>query len=160
MRARQQDADEQAAHYPADSEGIDVVRKSAAASTVPAKLKDSELPVISAMEYDDMDTAKGLIEEAVMLKEQADAVKEARDLVNERLASLAQAYGMKHGMRHGQTAIRMQFGQTRKSLDKGMLLLNGCPAEAIAKSYKDSKPFDVVTVVDMSKVMGNGTADD
>jgi hypothetical protein len=162
MRARQQDAEEQAAGYGP----ITVTRQgkidfeedflpegpkpSKPAANVTAKLRDSELPVISAMEYDDMDAAKGLIEEAVMYQEQLAAATEGMKFTKERLAALAQAYGMKNGMRYGQTAIRVQLGQTRKTLDKGLLMLNGCPAEAIEASYKDSKPFDVVTVVDLS----------
>jgi len=161
MRARQQDAEEQAAgygNYPEVLEETVAIRGVTMQAVDPAngrpttlaKLRDSELPVISAMEYDDMDAAKGLIEEAVMYQEQLAAATEGMKFTKERLAALAQAYGMKNGMRYGQTAIRVQLGQTRKTLDKGLLMLNGCPAEAIEASYKDSKPFDVVTVVDLS----------
>lgn len=161
MRSRQQDADDNAAHYPLTGDPPTIPASKPTSAVVPDKVRDSDLPVISAMDYDDMDQAKMLIEEAVMYQEQIAAATEAMKFTKERLAALAVAYGMKSGMRYGQTAIRVQLGQTRKSLDKGLLMLNGCPPEAIERSYKDSKPFDVVTVVDMSKPRSSsGPADD
>ena len=169
MDARER-AEEQAAHYPAEGRPGNAIdddpvfdrradRKGPTAAPPAVKLKDSELPVISAMDYDDMDQARTLIEEAVMYQEQIAAATDAMKFTKERLAALAQAYEMKNGMRYGQTAIRIQFGQTRRTLDKGLLLLNKCPADAIEKSMKEGRPYDVVTVVaDMTRA--SGAADD
>jgi hypothetical protein len=102
----------------------------------------------------------------IELQGQAEEVAAARAEVKEELASIGladQRVAAAGGMRWGTLACYCNGAATKRTLNKQLLVENGCPAEVVAASYKDSKPYLDLRVVDLSKPKkwhGDGDDDD
>lgn len=112
--------------------------------------KGDTFPLISAMSPADFQLCKRLIEEMRDLKEQAAAVKEGQDEAKAQMLALHEKYGGWPGFRYGTSAVYFAT-KTRKSLDKTLLLENGVTTDQINASYKESEPWQEVTVRELQR---------
>lgn len=112
------------------------------------------LPLISALPKKQMDKARSLMEEVDLINEQMITLqerkieilggKQGKVEIQGELEKIQLAAGL-DGLRYGDWAYVSSISPGRKTLDKGLLLENGCPPEAIAASYKEGKPFTTRT---------------
>jgi hypothetical protein len=117
----------------------------------PKPIPSAELPLaIEHLSRSLAAEAISLLEEALLLEEQIDALDERLKQAKARLAMLAREGGMPQGTRWEQMAVRVGR-QSRKHLDKGILMLKGCPPAALAAAMVPGAEFDVVEVIDLTR---------
>ena len=112
--------------------------------------KADSFPLIADFAPPDQVEALRLMEEDVAYQEQEEAVKKARRDIKDGLARIAKAYSVA-GMRWGSLVVYYSGSKTKKTLDKTLLVENGCPADVIAASYRESAPWEDVRVVDTAR---------
>ena len=112
--------------------------------------KADSFPAVTQFGAEDAAEAVRLMDEDVAYQEQEEAVKKARRDIKDGLAYIAKKYRV-DGMQHGSLVVYYSGSKTRKTLDKTLLVENGCPADVVAASYKESKPWEDVRVVDTSR---------
>lgn len=81
-----------------------------------------------------------LLKEAKSLKTRVDKDEDRLKEIKMALTEVAELHDLR-GFRLGKVAFEYSGYQTRRSLDKGLLVENGCPPEAIDLSYKETEPF-------------------
>ena len=116
-------------------------------------------PLVSALSSADMAEAIELMGEDVEYQVTETMIKTERTRIKARLAEIGKKYTSvisNGGMRYAQTAVYLEIGKTKWTLDKLLLLENGVTTEQIHKSYKESKAYDEVRVVDLDKPRGKG----
>jgi hypothetical protein len=97
-----------------------------------------------------MNRARQLLEEEVELKEAEDMAAAQRKAGRAELLLLADKY-KQDGFRHGQVAMYVYRGKTRRTLDARLLLENGVTTEQLDASYTESKPWDEVQVKQLQR---------
>jgi hypothetical protein len=102
--------------------------------------KADSLPDIREFDHADTVECASLLEEYAIYKEQADACEKRMKRIKEQLRDHCESYGT-GGMRSGSLAVYYRGMVTRKTLDKTLLLENGCPLEALEASYREGTPF-------------------
>jgi hypothetical protein len=116
----------------------------------PTTRRADDMPIVSEFGRADMDKVIGLLQASVEYQEQERAIKESKDLIKQQLSEIL-ARREVPGCRWGSLVCYYNGAVTRKTLDKGLLLLNGVTAEQIEASYKESKPFVELRVKDLAK---------
>ena len=124
-----------------------------------APAKYDAFPLVSALSSADMAEAIELMGEDVEYQDAEATIKAQRTRIKARLAEIGKKYTLvfeRGGMRYGQTAVYLEIGKTKWTLDKLLLIENGVTTAQINESYKESKAYDEVRVVDLSKPRGKG----
>ncbi len=116
----------------------------------PTPTKADSFPEVSSFAREDAERVNTLIDEDLAYQEQEAAVKEARKAVKAELIGLARKYET-GGMRAGSVVVYYEAGKTKRTLDRTLLVENGCPADVVAASYRESAPWEEVRVVDTSR---------
>jgi len=154
-RAQQQelerDAEENAAFYGNQIGTLDEeypVRKSIpihAPTPSPSPAPEKPLPDLREFDPQDQQELMTLLDDYQILKEQADAIEARMKRIKTQVADHCEAYHAP-GLAYDNVRVHYRGMTTKSTLDKGLLLLNGCPAEAIAASYKEGSPFLDMTI--------------
>lgn len=96
-------------------------------------------------------TIAALMEADLSYQEEQKAIESSRSEIKRQLSRLLAENDAPDGARWNSWCVYITRGKTRRTLDKTLLVLNGCPASVIEQSYKESKPYDDVRVVDLAK---------
>lgn len=110
---------------------------------------DSFVNISTFSDQEHMDAAKSLMREDLDAQGTIAAIKIRRKEIARDLAALAVHYEVVGGFRWGDMATYYNGEQTRDTLNKGLLLLNGVTPEQLANSYVKSKPYVDIKVKDL-----------
>lgn len=103
------------------------------------RLEFATLPLVTELDTEVQQRVIALLEILDSLtKEKAQVLTKESD-AEEELERLQKAHS-KPGFRHGRLVFASQPVAGRRSLDRGLLLENGCSASIIADSYKTGTP--------------------
>jgi hypothetical protein len=100
----------------------------------------SKLPPVADIQADKRARIMHLMEELEVIITQKNALAVLEDEAKDELEKLQMETG-KPGFRHGWLVFTAQVVKGRKTLDKMMLLENGCPASILNASYKTGEPY-------------------
>jgi hypothetical protein len=109
-----------------------------------------KLPSVEGLEAEARKEVMMLLEclDELMVKKAELALQE--DNLKDRLEELQKQLKLP-GFRHGWLTFRAQPVAGRRTLDKMLLLENGCPASALNLSYKEGQPSTRVTFKHLSE---------
>lgn len=121
------------------------------------KPKRADMPIVSVMPKREMRQAIELMEEAAALKQmirentlrlEGDKKKGVRGILDD-LRDLQVDQGLP-GMKYGQLVFVASEQEGKLTMQVDLLLENGCPPEAIPKSYKRGAPFWKKEIIDLN----------
>ncbi len=98
-----------------------------------------KLPPVAQLETEPRQRVIALLESLDLVVREKEKLLDKEDDIKNELQRL-QRETERPGFRHGLLCFVSQPVAGRKTLDKGMLLENGCEAVIIAKSYKTGAP--------------------
>jgi len=116
-------------------------------------VKYDAFPIVSEFSRRDMDRAKELMQDCAVLSEQVSEMEAMLKANRAELAEIGKRNNVPGGMRWGQLVCYVTVGQTRRSfkVEKAAEYMSLADIEAC---YEESKPTDIVKVVDLSKPKG------
>lgn len=98
-----------------------------------------KLPPVTELDTETRQRVIALLESLDQLTTEKGKILDREDDLKNELASI-QKIKVKNGFRHGLLCFTAQSVAGRRTLDKELLLENGCPAVTIAQSYKTGAP--------------------
>ncbi len=99
----------------------------------------TKLPLVTDLDTETRQRVTALLESLDQLITEKRKLLDKEDDLKNELSSLQKSKG-KSGFRHGSLCFVAQSVAGRKTLDKELLLENGCSAAVIAMSYKTGAP--------------------
>jgi hypothetical protein len=103
------------------------------------KIEFAKLPSVSDLPATKRKLAMELMEALDQIVEKKAAILVTEDHLKDELEKIQRLCGTT-GLRHGALAFCSQPVKGKKTLDKMLLLENGCPADVLNASYKTGQP--------------------